>query len=258
MDIATVIGLLLGVYLIVFWGIGDPASIIMFIDIPSIAIVLGGSVAAMLVSYPFSSLIGVFGILKQAFLPQKFAPEGVVKTVVSFAEQARREGILALENRLEELDDEFLKKGIQLAVDGTDPNIIREILVSELNGIEERHGAGAQLFDDIATLAPGFGMIGTLIGLVLMLANMSDPSAIGPAMAVALITTLYGSLVANLFATPIAIKLKNYSGDEMLVKNMMLEGIMSLQSGENPRLVEWKLLAYLSPDLRLKAAEKEE
>jgi len=258
MDFATIIGLVLGMYLIVFWGIGDPAKIAMFIDIPSIAIVIGGTIAAMLVSYPFGSLLSIFGIAKNAFMPQKNDPVGVVKIIVSFAEQARREGILALENRLQEVSDEFLKKGIQLAVDGTDPAIIREILSTEVDGVENRHKSGAQLFEDAASLAPAFGMIGTLIGLVLMLANMSDPSAIGPAMAVALITTFYGALMANLVAIPLGLKLKKYSSDEMLVKTMMLEGIMSLQSGENPRLVEWKLMAFISPDARLKASAKED
>lgn len=258
MDFASIAGIVAGLYLIIFIGIGDPAKIALFIDPPSMAIVIGGSTSALLVAYPFNRLMGVFGILKHCFVPQKNDPVGVVKIIVSFAEQARREGILALENRLTEVEDDFLKKGIQLAVDGTDPAIIREILETEIAGVEGRHKAGSAVFDDWAALGPAFGMIGTLIGLVLMLANMSDPSAIGPAMAVALITTLYGALLANLFLIPFAMKLKGYSEGEILAKTIMLEGIMSLQSGENPRLVEWKLLSYLSPDLRLKVASKEE
>lgn len=258
MDFGTIGGIVGGMFLLVYWGIGDPAKIVMFIDIPSIAITLGGTFTAMFTAYPASTVKTIPGIAKYAFMPQKRDIPKVIKTIISFAEQARREGILALENRLPEVDDPFLKKGIQLAVDGTEQGLIREILETELENIENRHKGNATLFDDIATFGPAFGMIGTLVGLVLMLANMSDPAAIGPAMAVALITTFYGAVLANMFAIPIAMKLKGYTSDELMEKKIMLEGILSLQAGENPRIVEWKLLAYLDPSSRLKLeAEKE-
>jgi len=258
MDFGTIGGILVGIFLLLKWGLGDVANIPMFIDIPSVAITLGGTVTAMFTAYPISVVKTIPGICKFAFMPQKRDVAGVIKTIIAFAEQARREGILALENRLPEVNDPFLKKGIQLAVDGTEQGLIREILQTELNNLETRHKGNAQLFDDIATFGPAFGMIGTLVGLVLMLANMSDPTAIGPAMAVALITTFYGAVLANMFAIPLGMKLKGATGEEMMEKQIMLEGILSLQAGENPRIVEWKLLAYLDPSTRLKIeAEKE-
>lgn len=258
MDFGTIGGIVGGLVLIVYYGIGDPAKIAMFIDIPSVAIVMGGTVAAMFVAYPMSALKSIFTVMKFTFLPQSRDPVSVIKTIVSFAEQARREGILALENRLAEVKDDFLKKGIQLAVDGTEQGLIKDILSTEIAFIESRHKSNAQILDDFAAIAPAFGMIGTLIGLVLMLANMSDPSAIGPAMAVALITTFYGALIANLFFIPMAMKLKSATADEVLEKSIMLEGIISLQGGENPRIVEWKLMAFIDPESRLKASGNKE
>lgn len=258
MDLGTIIGILGGFFLVVYWGIGDPAKIVMFIDVPSMAIVVGGVITCLMTAYPLRVVKTLVGVAKFAFLPQKRDIPAVIKTIISFAEQARREGILALENRLPEVNDPFLKKGIQLAVDGTEQGLIKEILQTELDNIEYRHKGNATMFDDIAALGPAYGMIGTLVGLVLMLANLSDPTAIGPAMAVALITTFYGSVIANMLAMPIAMKLKGYTAEEMMEKKVMLEGIISLQAGENPRIVEWKLMAYLDPSARLKLeAEKE-
>lgn len=258
MDFGTIGGIAVGLFLLVKFGLGDTSNIPMFIDPPSMAITFGGAITAMFTAYPFATLKTIFGVVKFAFIPQKRDIPTIIKTIISFAEQARREGILALENRLPEVNDPFLKKGIQLAVDGTDQNLIREILQTEMDNIEARHKGNTQMFDDLAAFGPAFGMIGTLVGLVLMLANMSDPSAIGPAMAVALITTFYGALMANMFAIPLGLKLKGQTAEEMMEKNIMLEGILSLQAGENPRIVEWKLMAYLDPDSRLKIeADKE-
>ena len=252
MDFGTIGGILGGLFLIICWGIGDPAKIVMFIDLPSLAIVVGGCTTAMFTAYPFSKLKTIISVVKFAFFPQSRDIPTIIKTIIAFAEQARREGILALENRLPEVDDPFLKKGIQLAVDGTEQSLIKEILETELYNIEERHKMNAAMFDDITALGPAYGMIGTLVGLVLMLANLSDPTTIGPAMAVALITTFYGSMIANLVAMPLAMKLKGYTAVEIMEKQIMIEGILSLQAGENPRIVEWKLMAFLDPTARLK------
>ena len=257
MDFGTVGGIIGGLVVIIFVGIG-PARIGMFIDIPSMAIVLGGTASAMFICYPMGQIKMFVAVVKNAFLPQKQTPIDVIKQIVSFAEQARREGILALESRAEEIDDEYLKKGIQLAVDGTEPELIKDIMNTEVAFIEERHKVNYGMLENGAALAPAFGMVGTLVGLVLMLANMSDPTAIGPAMAVALITTLYGALSANLVLIPLGFKLKHYSSEEILVKKLMLEGIMSLQSGDNPRIVEWKLASFVDPETRLKLNEKED
>jgi chemotaxis protein MotA len=256
MDLGSVGGFVVASLLIVVLGIG-PGNIPMFIDPPSMAIVLGGTFSAIFIMYPPSKVKTIVGVLRNAIFPQSIDFVVVVKMVVSFAEQARREGILALEARLQEIDDEFLKKGIQLAVDGTEPELIKDILETEIGFIEDRHKVNYGMFDGIAALGPAYGMIGTLVGLVLMLANMSDPSAIGPAMAIALLTTFYGSLLANLIGLPFATKLKYYSDQEILLKTMMLEGIMSLQAGENPRIVEWKLSAFIDPTTRLLVSEKE-
>jgi chemotaxis protein MotA len=204
-----------------------------------------------------NKVLGIIGVVKNAFLTKTLTPAETIKQPVGFAEQARREGILALEARAQEIDDNFLKKGIQLAVDGTEPDLIKDILSTEIMFIEERHKFGAGMFELAGTLSPAFGMIGTLIGLILMLGNMSDVESIGPNMAVALVTTLYGSMIANTFCIPIAAKLTNYSKAEVLTKELMLEGIMALQSGDNPRIVEQKLTAFIEPGLR-SAAMKEE
>jgi chemotaxis protein MotA len=227
-----------------------------FIDIPSVQITIGGTVAAMFTSFPLKRLAGAFGVVKNAFFAPALTPVDTIRQLVDFAEQARREGILALEARALEIDDPFLKKGIQLAVDGTEPDLIKDILSTEVAFIEQRHGDGAKIFEVAGALSPAFGMIGTLVGLVLMLGNMSDVESIGPNMAVALITTLYGSILANTICIPLAEKLKGYSGREIMVKELMLEGIMSLQSGDNPRIVEQKLTAFVEPGLRASAMKE--
>jgi len=254
MDLATLIGLVLAVFLILF-GI-KPQNIPAFIDLPSLYITIGGSVSATVAAFPASKLLNAFGVLKNAFLVKQLTPVDIIKQLVEFAEQARREGILALEARASEIKDEFLKKGIQLAVDGTEPELIKDILSTEIAFTESRHEEGAKIFDFLGSMSPAFGMIGTLIGLVLMLGNMSNVESIGPNMAVALITTLYGSILANVFCLPMVEKLKGYSRKEILVKELMLEGIMSLQSGDNPRIVEQKLTAFLEPGLRISAMKE--
>ena len=255
MDIGSIIGLAFGAIAITVIGIG-PARIPMFIDIPSVGIVLGGSVGAVLVSFPMGYLVNLTSVLRNIFSHQIQEPVSVIKQIVEFAEQARREGILCLEARSQEVEDEFLRKGIQLAVDGTEPELIKDILQTEIDFIEERHRTNYNMMAHIADLTPAFGMIGTLIGLVLMLANMSDPNAIGPAMAIALITTLYGAILANLIFKPFEAKLKTHSMEEAQLKALMLEGIMSLQSGDNPKIVQWKLESFVNPATRIKLGKK--
>ncbi len=247
MDFAT-IGGLIAAYVLIMMGMGF--NFAAFIDIPSVQIVLGGTIAVIFVSHPLGRVLGVMGILKNAFLVKVLTPGQTITQLVGFAEQARREGILALEARSQEIDDDFLKKGIQLAVDGTEPDLIKDILSTEISFIEQRHKFGVNMLELAGSLAPAFGMIGTLVGLILMLGNMSDTASIGPNMAVALLTTMYGSIMANTIFIPLAAKLKIYSNAEVLVKELMLEGIMSLQSGDNPRIVEQKLTAFIEPGLR--------
>jgi chemotaxis protein MotA len=257
MDLGTLGGIGVGALLIIILGIG-PANIPLFIDVPSVAIVVGGTLSSVFTAYPMTVVKQLVAVLKVTIFPPSQNYAEVVKQIVSFAEQARREGILALEARTQEIEDEYLKKGVQLAVDGTEPDLIRDIMETELGFIEERHKKYAGVMGYIGMMGPAFGMIGTLVGLVLMLANMADPAAIGPAMAVALLTTMYGSVLANMFFIPFESKLGAYSGEELLAKQIMLEGIMSLQAGENPRTIEMKLSSFLDPETRLQVSDKEE
>ena len=257
MDLASIIGLVLGLGFVLF-GILQGGSIALFIDLPSMFIVVGGTIGATLINYPLADVIGIFKIVQKAFLHHEDSPIGIIEIMVDFAETARREGILSLEQKAQTVDDEFLRKGINLAVDGTEPEYIKEIMTTELDYIGERHRIGAGIFDAMGAYAPAFGMVGTLIGLINMLASMDDPSSIGPSMSVALVTTLYGAFLANLIFLPIAGKLKARSASEILIKDLCVEGIMSIQSGDNPRIVEGKLKAFLSPSMRGGAPKEEE
>ncbi|MGM0443812.1 MAG: motility protein A [Fibrobacterota bacterium] len=255
MSISNLAGLFIAwLFILMGMGFGQLGT---FIDIPSLQIVIIGTIAATFVAYPLDNMKTVPALLKKAFGKSDSDPVSSIKTLTEFSDQARREGILALEDKAQKLDDEFLKKGIGLAVDGTEPEIIRDILKTEINFIEERHKSGKELFEFMATLAPAMGMIGTLVGLILMLGNMSDVSSIGPNMAVALITTLYGSLMANAFCTPVANILGQHSAEEIMEKNLMLEGIMALQTGDNPRIVKQRLAAFLDPVSRAEVMENE-
>lgn len=250
MDLATIAGFGLGMGMILFSILGTGVAMSNFIDIGSIAMVLGGSLAALIVSNPLSRMMKVGSYFKIVFNVNNFEVEKIITTLVRFSEKARRDGLLALEDDLEEVEDDFMKKGIQFVVDGTDPEIISTMLYSDLNQQQVRHADGIKLFDDWGSLAPAFGMIGTLAGLIGMLANLDDPDSIGSGMALALITTMYGSIFANLFFIPIKNKLMDRDNEETLVKEILIEGILSIQSGDNPRILEAKLVSFLPPDKR--------
>lgn len=249
MDIATIIGFLMGTAFVV-WGISLSGNLMNFYDFSSIVIVLGGTIAATLVSYPLKKVIGTLKIVKHAFTMHTLNPSGVISQLIDLSNIARREGLLALEESGEKIEDEFLKKGIMLIVDGTDPELVRNILETELAFLEERHREGQSIFEAMGSYAPAFGMIGTLIGLINMLQDLEDPSSVGPNMSVALVTTFYGSVLANLVFIPIANKLKGRSSEEILIKELMVEGLLSIQAGENPRIIEEKLKTFLSPEMR--------
>ena len=255
MDLTTIIGVIAGLAVIIL-GITQAGSITSFIDMASVFVVIGGTGCAVIVAYPLNELINAISVIKKTIFSSAQPVTETIATLVSFAERARREGILALERHMEEIEDEFLAKGIQLAVDGTEPELMRSILTTELDYVEKRHAAGQGFTNTCGALAPAFGMIGTLIGLVLMLQTMDDPSTIGPKMAVALITTFYGAVLANLFFIPLTNKLKRRSDEEILIKELMIEGILSIQSGDNPRIVEQKLTSFISPKMRRAIVEK--
>ncbi len=249
MDLATIIGIVLAFGLVI-GAIVTAGSILIFIDIPSILIVLGGTVGTVLINYPLKDVFAVLGVVKNAFFAKSESPTDVITQFMEYANRARREGILSLEPIIKDLDDVFMKKGLQLTVDGLEPVAIQEILETEISYLEERHENGAELMGAFGTFAPAMGMIGTVIGLILMLQTMSDPSTIGPSMAVALITTFYGAVLANLVFLPLAGKLKLRSKEEVLIRSMVMEGILAISKGENPRIIEEKLTSYLSPKAR--------
>lgn len=250
MNINGILGLLLmWLFLLLCCGFENIGA---FINIPSVQLVFAGTLAGTFASFPMKILAQMPSIIVKAFTTDKTDHISTIKLLVEFAEKARKEGILALEGPASKVSDEFLKKGLQLAVDGTEPDLIRDILETDIANIEERHLVVVDVWNYTATLAPSIGMMGTVIGLVLMLGNLTDISSVGPNMAIALITTFYGSIVANCVCTPIANMLGKKNAEESLSKNLMVEGIMSIQAGDNPRIVEQKLAAYISPINRVK------
>ncbi len=249
MDIATIIGIV-SAFALVIWSIMMGSSLLLFIDIPSVMIVFGGTFGCSMINYPLPDILKVMKVVKNAFFVKPATSKELIAKFVNLAGTARREGILALESALNDITDDFMKKGLQLSVDGLEPTSIKDILDTEIENIKERHKLGAEIFSTMGTFGPAMGMLGTLIGLVQMLQSMDDPSSIGPAMAVALLTTFYGSILANICCLPIAGKLRGKSAEEVAIKGIMLEGIMSIAKGDNPRLLEQKLNAFLSPDKR--------
>ncbi|PHV71748.1 motility protein A [Sporanaerobium hydrogeniformans] len=250
MDIATVIGLVSGTVFILLSIVFSGGRLGLFVDIPSVMIVFGGTLAALLVSYPLKRFLAALKTVKHAFSSKESDPTAVITQINELALAARKEGLLALEEIAQGMDDAFLQKGILLIVDGTDAELLRSILETEIAFVENRHKDNQGFWATVAELGPAWGMIGTLIGLIAMLDSLDDPTTIGPKMSVALITTLYGSLLANFFATPVSSKLKGISDQEVLHKQVMIEGLLSIQAGENPRVIEEKLKAFLSPAMR--------
>jgi chemotaxis protein MotA len=258
MDIATVGGLAIGAFVVllaIFLGSGV-AGIMAFINLPSVLITFGGSFCALMTSHPLWRTLGLMKLIRIAARSHPLDAGRVISMIVTFSEKARREGLLALEDDLDELEDDFLRKGIQLVVDGTDPEIIRNILETELNNMTTRHSAGIKVFDDLSVLTPAFGMLGTLIGLILMLRNIEDKAQIGPNMAVALVTTFYGVFAAYLVFIPISNKLAHINEQEILLREIMIEGTLSIQSGDNPRIVKEKLVSFLTPEVRAQIDEE--
>ena len=251
MDLGTVIGLI-GAFVLVLGSIvlGGGAG---FLNIPAVMVTVGGSFAATLINYPLPKIVGVMRVVRKAFTDRASDHISLLKSMTDFAVRARRDGILALEDDVEGIEDEFMRKGFQMAVDGNTADIISHVLRKDIESLEARHGVGHGIFKALGSYAPAFGMIGTLIGLVQMLRELDDPSAIGSGMAVALLTTLYGALIANLVALPIAGKLEQRTEEEVGTRNMILEGILAIQEGNSPRVVEEKLKSFVSPAVREQA-----
>ena len=245
MDIATVLGSLIS-FGLVLSAMLTSGSLLIFVDVPSLLIVLGGTVGCCLTNYPLKQMIRIIGVIKKT-LPYKIvSPIETITIFVEYGTKARKEGLLALEGIIKNTDDVFVKKGLQLLVDGMEADGIQEILDMEIATLEKRHQVGVDLLNAFATFAPAMGMIGTVIGLVQMLQNMSDPSSIGPAMAVALLTTFYGAVLANLVFTPLAGKLKVRDQEETMMREMQSAAIVSIAKGENPRIMQEKLSSFLA------------
>lgn len=256
MDIASIIGLGLAILLLVLAiAIAEGSSFAAFIDYPSMMVVIGGAIAAAMISFPLKNFLGTIGVTKKVFLNSQANIPELIELLVSLAETARRDGLLALESRIDEIENDFVVLGIQMAVDGTRPEVIEDIMRTEIDAVATRHRDGKSVLDQMGRFAPAYGMIGTLMGLIIMLGNMSDPSAIGGGMAVALITTLYGAIAANVFFLPFAEKLGFINKQELLAMEIVVRGIMAIQSGENPRVIEQKLNTFVPPKQRASQEE---
>ena len=249
MDIASLAGIVICFCLVIFgilWG-NSLSTLMNFFNVPSILITFGGAFCATLASKTMQEFLNGVKSIGLVFKVPKFNLPEIIRKIIELSNIARKEGLLALEEASAELDDAFLRKGVLLIVDGTDPELVRGILETEMSSIDDRHKKNIAFWNDLGGMGPAWGMIGTLIGLVNMLQQMDDPSTIGPSMAVALLTTLYGSLLANWICIPTATKLKGNNEEEMVVKEIMIEGLLSIQAGENPRVIEEKLKSFLTP-----------
>jgi len=256
MDIATLGGIVLAFLAmggaLAYMGMEGEGTINYagFIDPPAIMMVLGGGMAVALVGFPLHRVLSLFPIIKKIFFRKKEHPDRMIQEVVRLAEIARREGMLALEKMTKDISNPFMALGIQMAVDGIKSETIEEVLRTEIEAMEARHNEGRKVLETIGRCGPAFGMIATLLGLVMMLGNLSNAASIGPSMAVALIGTLYGAVTANLACIPMAEKLACLSHEEIMLKEIVLRGVLSIQSGDSPRVVEQKLITFLPPKMR--------
>ena len=253
MDLATLVGLVLGVVMVVFGIVssGGVSAMANFIDVPSVIITIGGSLSSCMACNKMADFTGAFGGIGLAIKePSVGTAADTISNVINLANISRKEGILALEEAAGSIEDDFMKKGINLVVDGTDPELVRAILETDLSCLQDRHKVKIKFWQKWGEMGPAWGMIGTLVGLVNMLQNLTDSSTIGPNMAVALLTTLYGSLIANWLTGPIATKLGVNDELEVMMKSITLEGLLSIQAGENPRVIEEKLKSFLAPSAR--------
>lgn len=249
MDLASILGLLLCFVMFVYGIISNAgaSNFGRYLDLPSAIITFGGSFFAVMASFSLADFLGGLKSFMLVFKAPSTDVKGMIQKIIDLSNVARKEGLLSLEEAAGDLEDEFMKKGILLIVDGTDPELVRGIMETELISTEDRHKSKINFWETLGGMGPAWGMIGTLIGLVNMLYEMEDPSSIGPSMAVALITTLYGSILANWICAPVASKLKTNNANEIMVKEIMIEGLLSIQAGENPRVIEEKLKSFLAP-----------
>ena len=248
MELTTSIGLGFGLICIVISIMLD-GDVMSFVDLASIFVVFGGTIASTMVSFHGKVLKSIKDVYKTAFKKNNSDLNKDIELIINIANIARKDGLLALENSIDDFNNPFLKKGIMLVVDGADPELIKSIMEAEIYFLQERHAQGQAMIDSMAQYAPAYGMIGTLIGLINMLKKLNDPESLGPSMAVALVTTFYGVVMANLIFTPISKKLKAITAAEAQEKELLLEGLLSVQNGENPRIIREKLYSFLPPQV---------
>ena len=247
LDPLTPIGIIFGitVLLLAIFSNAGLSGFLTFIDVAALLIVGGGVAADILITFNFKDLKLIPKVIKETMLAKDHDLEELIQTFVKLSEKARREGLLSLEAALDDIDDPFIKKGILLAVDGIEQDVIKDIMMAEVVAMEERHRKGRIILEKAGEYAPAWGMIGTLVGLVLMLKNLNEPESLGPNMAVAIITTFYGVVLANLVFLPMATKLENKTEEEVFVKQVIIEGVLGVQSGQNPKVLEEKLSAFV-------------
>lgn len=245
MDIMTIVGMVAGFFVVIL-GILDSGDLGNYYDLPSIYITIGGTIGATIMSYPFDQFKRAMKAAGMAFKKIQVDLQKEIQMIINIANIARKEGLLALEDQVANMDDPFLKKGIMLMVDGSDPELIRGIMETEVDFMVERHSQSQAILEQMAAYSPSFGMAGTLVGLINMLQQLSDMAALGPNMSVAMVTTFYGVILANLIFTPLSKKLAAVSSQEVLRKELLLEGLLSIQDGENPRIIQDKLEAFIS------------
>ena len=250
MDLSSYIGIVGAIGMVVMSVLTSGGSIFSIIDLPSFLMVAVGSYFALLLSTSLADGLGIWSLFGRTFRVPIFNEQGIISKMIAFSEKARREGLLALEDELEDLDDEFMKKGLRLVVDGTDAEVIKNLMELELSQMQGRHANKIDMVNQWAALAPGLGMLGTVVGLISMLKNLDDKASIGPNMALALVTTFYGSLISNLLMIPFSSKLRRHDISETTVKEMVIEGVLSIQAGDNTRILAMKLLSYLNPTER--------
>ena len=261
MDLASLIGLIMCFAFMIIGivtGDGGVASLGNFYDLTSIFVTFGGSfMCTLIMTDGIPQYLSNIKSFKLILKTKKTNEIETIKTIIDLSNVSRKEGLLALEEAANTVEDDFLKKGLLLIVDGTDPELVRSIMETELIALEDRHKTVISFWENLASMGPAWGMIGTLIGLINMLNTLSDISTVGPNMAVALVTTFYGSVLANWVATPCATKLKANNDKEVTLRNIMVEGLLSIQAGENPRVIEEKLKSFLSPKDRGEIGENE-
>ena len=259
MDIGSLIGLIAGIIFVIVSilinGNWEMAAVAAFADPASVMIVIGGTFASVFIGQPLSRVLKALAAAKFAFMPPSYDHADAITRIITLSNLARREGVLALEESAQNMEDPFLQKGIMLIVDGADPELVRSVLETEMSFVENRHNDIKAVWEHIASVGPAWGMVGTMVALVLMMGNLQDIELLAANMALAMITTFYGALVANFFAGPIARKLGVYNAEEMLLKEVLIEGMLSIQNGENPRIIEEKLKAFLAPALRSSSNE---